>query len=85
MKSQFLNKKPLRLWEWLEYKKGSLIENGIALNETGTFIWKLCDGKTTVNEIISALTDKYKINKRTAERDVLVLIKLLIRENSLGW
>lgn len=85
MESKLLNKKPLRLWEWREYKKGSLIENGIALNETGTFIWKLCNGKTTVREIISALINKYEVDKRTAEKDVSALIKLLIEENSLEW
>jgi len=83
MNSLTLNQKPLRLWEWREYKSGSLIENGIALNDTGTFIWKLCDGKTTINEIIAAVIKKYDVEKQNAEKDVLGLIKLLIEENAL--
>jgi len=78
-----LNQKPLRLWEWREYRKGSLIENGIALNDTGTFIWRLCNGKTTIRKIIDAVIKKYEVDRKTAERDVLGLIKLLIEENTL--
>lgn len=83
MNSLTLNRSLLRLWEWREYKSGSLIENGIALNDTGTFIWKLCDGKTTVSKIIAAVIKKYDVEKQTAEKDVLGLIKLLIKENAL--
>lgn len=83
MNSLTLNQKPLRLWEWREYKSGSLIENGIALNDTGTFIWKLCDGKTTISKIINALIKKYDVEKQTAEKDVFGLIQLLIEENAL--
>lgn len=83
MKSLTLNQKPFRLWEWREYKSGSLIENGIALNDTGTFIWKLCNGKTTFAKIIAAVVKKYDVEKQTAEKDVLGLIKLLIEENAL--
>ncbi len=83
MNSLTLSQKPLRLWEWREYKSGSLIENGIALNDTGTFIWKLCDGKTTIGKIINALIKKYDVDKQIAEKDVFGLIQLLIEENAL--
>lgn len=83
MKALTFNQKPLRLWEWREYKSGSLIENGIALNDTGTFIWKLCDGKTTISKIIDALIKKYDVEKQTVEKDVFGLIQLLIEENAL--
>ncbi len=83
MEINTLKQKPLRRWEWREYKEGSLIENGIALNKTGTFIWKLCDGKTSTDEIVSKLMIEYKIERQTAEKDVLGLIKLLIEEKCL--
>ncbi|KKW12930.1 MAG: hypothetical protein UY48_C0007G0019 [Candidatus Gottesmanbacteria bacterium GW2011_GWB1_49_7] len=75
--------KPKRMWEWREYKLGSLIENGIALNETGTFIWKLCDGKTSVDLIINAMCRTYDVQKSCAKQDVTELIQLLIDEHSL--
>lgn len=76
-------KKPLRIWEFREYKKGSLIENGIALNETGTFIWKLCDGKKTVVEIVDRLLQEYEVERNRAKKDVVRLIKLLLKEKAL--
>lgn len=83
MAEQMFTKKPLRLWEWREYNTGSLIENGIALNETGTFIWKQCNGKTTVAEIVDALCRQFNVRQARAQKDTIDLIKLLITENAL--
>ena len=83
MQSNIHLMKPKRLWEWREYKRGSLIENGIALNEIGTFIWKHCDGKTTVDSIINAVCRTYDVQESRAKRDVTKLIQLLIDEHSL--
>lgn len=80
-----LNQKPSRRWEWREYKKGCLIENGIALNNTGTFIWRLCDGETSIDEIILKLTENYKVERKTAQRDVLKLIKILWEEKCIQF
>lgn len=71
------------LLDWREYKKGSLLENGIAMNETATFIWKLCDGKTTIDKIISEVTKRYDVDRQAAEKDVLKLIKVLLEEKAL--
>ena len=83
MESILINKKPQRLWEWREYKSGSLIENGIALNETATFVWKLCDGKGTINQIILELLKKYSVSKQKAKKDVLNCIKTLAKEKTI--
>jgi len=83
MQSNILNKKPKRLWEWREYEKGSLIENGIALNETATFVWKLCNGKKTVNQIIHKVLKKYNVSEERAKRDVLDWIETLLEEKTI--
>ena len=44
------------------------------LNETGTFIWELIDGKISVADLIIAVIDKYDIDKETATRDVFSFI-----------
>lgn len=84
-KQQLLTKKTLRLWEWREYKTGSLIENGIALNETGTFIWKMCDGKKTVAAIVDVLCRHFDVERSRAEKDTTKLIQLLVDENALKF
>lgn len=45
------------------------------LNETGAFIWELIDGKRSVEEIITALTTEYDIDKKNAETDVFSFIE----------
>lgn len=44
------------------------------LNETGAFIWELIDGKRTIEEIITALTEEYDIDKQNAASDVFSFI-----------
>lgn len=83
MNIKILQAKPKRMWEWREYKSGSLIENGVALNEMGTFIWKRCDGKTTVDEITDAILRKFDVKKAKVEKDTIKLIQLLVEENAL--
>jgi len=81
--TNILNTKPLKVWEFEEYKKGSLLENGIALNETATFIYKLCNSYNTVNEIIGMIFKNYKVNKQKAQEDVINCIKELLNSNSI--
>ena len=45
------------------------------LNETGAFIWDQIDGKRSVGEIISALTDEYEIDSANAKEDVFTFIE----------
>jgi len=47
------------------------------LNETGTFIWELIDGKKSVEDLIKAVIDKYDIDKETAARDVFSFIDIM--------
>ena len=47
------------------------------LNETGTFIWELIDGKKSVADLIIAVIDKYDIDKETASRDVFSFIDIM--------
>lgn len=83
MRSTIFNKKPKRLWEWREYERGSLIENGIVLNETATFIWKLCDGKRSINQIIREIMKEYNVSEGKAKKDVLDWIETLLKEKTI--
>ena len=44
------------------------------LNETGAFIWEQIDGGKNVEELITALTEEYDIDKVTASDDVFSFI-----------
>lgn len=75
---------PKKTQEWREYERGCLLENGIALNQTATYIWKMCDGKTTVEEICKKLTEKYTVLSTEATKDVIKCINLLLAEGGLS-
>jgi len=44
------------------------------LNETGAFLWELIDGKRSLADLVSALTEEYHTDAETASRDVLDFI-----------
>lgn len=47
-------------------------ETGIVriLNETGIFIWKLCNGKYTFNEILKQLIGNYEVHCKKKDKIV---------------
>jgi methyltransferase-like protein len=44
------------------------------LNETGAYIWELIDGVKNIEEIITALTEEYDVDKQNAQADVFTFI-----------
>lgn len=44
------------------------------LNETGTFIWELIDGKKSVNDLIEAVVNEYDTDNKKATEDVFSFI-----------
>lgn len=72
-------KLPKRLseaWGWSKKEgKGEVIEpfsgNPYWLNPTGFLIWKLCDGKHTVENIIDAVSSEYDVSRQLAIKDTL--------------
>ena len=39
----------------------------IYLDEIGSFVWDMCDGETTVRQMIQTLAERYKVNRKEAE------------------
>lgn len=58
------------------------LDNGIyySLNEVGTAIWELADGKSTIKEIADAVCKEYDVDYEEAEKDVLEVVNDLVRE-----
>ena len=81
--NELLKSKPKMLWEYRVYSKGSLLENGVVLNDTATFIYQECNGKNTVSDILSKLCENYNIDGKTAKKDLLVIINRLINETAI--
>ena len=39
------------------------------LNELGAFIWQLCDGEHTLDQIVAEIVDEYEVQPETAAQD----------------
>ncbi len=52
----------------------------IALNTTATSIWKAIDGRKTIEDIISAVVQKYDVGEKKAREDVKRFLKDLQRK-----
>ena len=56
----------------------------IILDERGSFIWKCCDGKVTVGEMIERFSGTYNLNRKEAEVSIVYFIKSLARRGLAG-
>ena len=56
----------------------------IILDERGSFIWKMCDGKTTLEEMIHRFAGKYTMNRKESEVLIVYFIKSLAQRGLAG-
>lgn len=47
------------------------------LNQTASFVWQQCDGKSSMMEIVRRLADEFDVEDDVATRDVADIIKKL--------
>lgn len=54
-------------------------ENGYIhqLNETAGFVWNLCDGKLSTNEIAQRFSDEFEVDVVLATNDVIHVVEQL--------
>lgn len=56
---------------------GSTASRKIELDEVGTFVWDMCDGQTTIREMIDRMSEEYKLNRKEAEVSLTAFVKTL--------
>lgn len=49
------------------------------LNGTGAFIWEQIDGKNSLEEIVTKLSEEYETDPETAGKDLLAFIENMVR------
>ena len=57
----------------------SQADKEVELEEIGSFVWNLCDGKHSCEGIASKLKDKYKLTKPEAEASLISFLETLSR------
>ena len=50
-------------------------ERKITLDEVGTEVWRMCNGRNSVGDMIELLSDKYQLNRKEAEVSLLQYLK----------
>jgi hypothetical protein len=56
-------------------------EAKIELDEVGSFVWDMCDGQTTVREMIAKLAAKYKLGRKEASSSLTAFLRSLAQRN----
>lgn len=56
----------------------------VVLDEVGSSVWELCDGKRDMGSVISETSKKYKLNRREAEVSVTTYIRTLAERKLVG-
>lgn len=55
------------------------------LNTTAGYVWRCCDGKTTVDEIAAATAREFDVDPGAVERDVTEIIGKLTDLHLIEW
>ncbi len=61
------------------------VRKRIQLDEIGSVVWELCDGKRTTKEIIDFLCQKYKLLPREAEVSLSTYLNSLVKRGLIGF
>ena len=57
----------------------------ITLDEVGSEVWQMCNGRTTVAQMIEELSGKYQLNRKEAEVSLLAYLKTLAQKRFVGF
>jgi len=61
-------------------RKGAQIHQ---LNQTASYIWDRCDGRSTIEEIAGQLAESFAVDPKAAARDAVATVRQLQRLNLL--
>ena len=56
----------------------------IALDDVASRVWELCDGQRNINDVVSAISKEYKLERREAEASVTMFLQTLAKKSLIG-
>ncbi len=77
--------KPRGILRWLSRIFKLANEHKIELDETGSTVWLLCDGKHSVESIVQKLVHQYKLERREAEVSLFAFLNTLSRRGFIAY
>ena len=58
-------------------------ERPVILDEVGSFVWQMCDGEHSVEQISEALSDKYNLTRREVEVSLNEYLRMLAKRGMI--
>ncbi len=58
-------------------------ERPVVLDEVGTFVWKMCNGEHSIEQIGEALSDEYKLTRREVEVSLNEYLRMLAKRGMI--
>ena len=78
---------PIKKTWWINFLSKILLapkKKIITLDEIGTKVWEMCDGKTSVESIIQKLCLDLKMNRKEVETSLLFYLRQLASRSIVG-
>jgi hypothetical protein len=76
---------PRGIFGWLSRIFKLPREHRIELDEIGSAVWALCDGKHAVETIVQRLTQQYKLERREVELSLFAFLNTLARRGFIAY
>jgi hypothetical protein len=77
--------RPRGIFGWLSRIFKLPREHRIELDEIGSAVWALCDGKHAVETIVQQLAQQYKLERREVELSLFAFLNTLARRGFIAY
>ena len=57
----------------------------IVLDSIGTYVWKMCDGKHTISQIVKSVQNQYQLTRKEAETSLFTFMQQLGKRNFIQF
>ncbi len=57
----------------------------VVLDDVGAFVWQLCDGHTSISQIVNQLCGKYRMTRKEAETSLFQFMQQLGKRGMVGF
>ncbi len=57
----------------------------IVLDNVGSYVWQLCDGNNSINQIVNHLSKQYRMTRKEAETSLFTFMRQLGKRNIIGF
>jgi hypothetical protein len=57
----------------------------VVLDDVGSFVWQLCDGYHSINQIVKQLSGKYQMTRKEAETSLITFMRQLGKRGMVGF